>query len=209
MIIIFDQQGDTLKERMQTMRGKAEQRVELTYKLDGVEATQMIVGNPTKIKASVEGSSIVIDQSSPGSQMKETYTVSGDTMTIKRAMTRDGRSNEMTQTLAKSPESAGVFDTPEKKGADCYENLQIMQAAPCTSVIAAMNRFQTALGVRCNHCHTPPQMAKDDKKEKQTARMMMTMTRAINQDHLKGNGQVGCYTCHKGQVKPQGAPAQP
>jgi hypothetical protein len=88
------------------------------------------------------------------------------------------------------------------------------------TLITAMRDFTTALGVRCQHCHTykgsdPNDLnafdfVNDDTPAKITARVMMRMTRAINDDHLKavgtpppaGESRVTCYTCHRGETKP-------
>jgi Photosynthetic reaction centre cytochrome C subunit len=69
----------------------------------------------------------------------------------------------------------------------------------------------------CNHCHTVGQFDKDDLPAKQLAREMVHMTGKINNDLLKGikglksdNPQINCYTCHRGNVKPETAiPAPP
>src|SRR5262249_17355613 len=61
---------------------------------------------------------------------------------------------------------------------------------------------------------TQADRAKDDKPEKATARKMIKMMMAINDDFLKdvgtpppaGQTKVTCYTCHRGAVKPLTAP---
>ena len=76
-----------------------------------------------------------------------------------------------------------------------------------------MRNFTVGLGVMCNDCHVQDR-ASDEKKEKVTARQMLKMTMAINNDFLKDIGEppaagalkVSCYTCHRGQRKPINAP---
>jgi len=97
-----------------------------------------------------------------------------------------------------------------------------------------MQTFTKGLGVDCAYCHagSPQERALDDKKEKLTARKMITMTLAINDQYLKDVGEpapaaaapaaapaagapapgglppavanlkVTCYTCHRGTTKP-------
>jgi hypothetical protein len=80
-----------------------------------------------------------------------------------------------------------------------------------------MTRWNSALGVKCNHCHTPGAWEKDDLPAKQIAREMMTLTTRINNESLKGiknlkseKPSISCYTCHRGAVKPDTeAPAPP
>ena len=63
--------------------------------------------------------------------------------------------------------------------------------------------------VRCEHCHVAGKWASEDKKQKQIARDMSTMSRAINDTlltripNLEGpHPTINCTTCHRGQVKP-------
>ena len=53
-----------------------------------------------------------------------------------------------------------------------------------------MRTFTAGLGVMCTHCHvgTQADRAKDDKPEKATARKMIKMMMAINDDFLKDVG---------------------
>jgi len=66
-----------------------------------------------------------------------------------------------------------------------------------------MVRFQSELGVKCDHCHVPNEWEKDDRAAKQTARKMILMVRAINRDHLAGKTEVSCRICHGGKPKPE------
>lgn len=100
-------------------------------------------------------------------------------------------------------------------------NLKVLPAdtAP-RAVIGTMRGFAQGLGVRCQHCHvfkgdTPNDLstfdfASDEKREKQTARVMLRMVMAINKEHLKdvgeprpeGETKVTCFTCHNGATRP-------
>jgi hypothetical protein len=97
-------------------------------------------------------------------------------------------------------------------------NLQVLPKDWTTQQVRQfMQKYFTAgLGVECAYCHvgTPADRAKDDKPEKVTARKMLKMTMAINDDFLKdvgekpadGSMKVTCYTCHRGKEKPVSAP---
>jgi len=77
------------------------------------------------------------------------------------------------------------------------------------ALIQTMRGFSFALGTRCEHCHvekTPGShdldFAADDKQEKQTARAMLKMVDAINQEYIAKMGRtapmrVECVTCHR------------
>ena len=87
-------------------------------------------------------------------------------------------------------------------------------------VVTIMKGFTRGLGVRCSECHVykgkePNDLASfdfasDEKEHKETARAMLRMVSAINNDLLKGVGhhadspkpRVTCYTCHRGEKEP-------
>ena len=56
----------------------------------------------------------------------------------------------------------------------------------------------------CTYCHNVNNMADDTLYTKRVARMMLKMTRHINQDWQAHVGNVGvtCYTCHRGMPVP-------
>ena len=102
-------------------------------------------------------------------------------------------------------------------GGQAPTNLQVLPTDMTQQqVVAVMRTFTQGLGVMCDHCHvgTQADRAKDDKPEKATARKMIQMMMAINDDFLKdvgtapepGKTKVTCYTCHRGAVKPLTVP---
>lgn len=82
-----------------------------------------------------------------------------------------------------------------------------------------MEKWAGDLGVHCNTCHAEdpnhvgpngrPRLnfADDSKPEKQTARLMYTMTEKINNDTISmvgdGKARATCGTCHRGHQKPE------
>jgi len=109
-------------------------------------------------------------------------------------------------------------------------NLQLFpKDTKIADIVPVMKSFTQALGVRCQFCHSytgkdPNALENfdfpgDTVPAKTTARKMMAMLQTINADLLQGVGKpapagqpkVTCYTCHRGQRKPQteapGAPA--
>jgi Photosynthetic reaction centre cytochrome C subunit len=106
-------------------------------------------------------------------------------------------------------------------------NLQVLpKDIPLKQLIQTMRAFTQGLGVRCQHCHvfkgddpddlTTFDFASDEKTEKKTARTMLQMGLAINNEYLKDVGEprpdgglkVTCYTCHRGETKPATARPQ-
>src|SRR5687767_3241448 len=99
----------------------------------------------------------------------------------------------------------------EKQPAESvFKNIKILKGIPAGRLVNIMNLgFGRSLGVSCGFCHVPGKWDLDDKKEKETARLMWTMTGAINRDYISkvpvdsGPPQmVNCMTCHQGNMRP-------
>lgn len=97
-------------------------------------------------------------------------------------------------------------------------------------LLAVMQGFSQAMGVRCVYCHVagpdPTDMSaynfeSDRKEHKEATRAMMKYTDAVNEIFPKevgeepkaGETRMTCYSCHQGQrhppTKPRPAPATP
>ncbi len=97
-------------------------------------------------------------------------------------------------------------------------NLKVLPADMTREqVVAVMRGFNSALGVRCTHCHAPYVASKPDSLNfasdanptKNTARQMMRMVRGINREYLAAlaapggePARVDCVTCHRGAPRP-------
>ena len=69
-----------------------------------------------------------------------------------------------------------------------------------------MRFITSSLGVQCSFCHVEGHFDDDAKQEKKTARSMMQMMFAINQNHFEGAREVTCYSCHRGTPHPVDVP---
>jgi photosynthetic reaction center cytochrome c subunit len=87
-----------------------------------------------------------------------------------------------------------------------FKNVQVLKDMSPDDLFASMNFITASLGVDCMFCHVRP-FDKDDKDEKKTARKMLQMTMAINQQNFEGHREVTCNTCHRGSAKPVRVPA--
>jgi hypothetical protein len=81
-------------------------------------------------------------------------------------------------------------------------------------LMGMMRNVSAALGVQCTHCHTPPNMASDEKPEKEVARGMIKMVQNIREHggEFAPDGRadkVGCWTCHRGSAKIEDPPPPP
>ena len=75
-----------------------------------------------------------------------------------------------------------------------------------------MNFIVQGLGVTCGTCHVRGNFASEDKPQKQTARKMLEMVKAVNKTNFPDYkpkdgesvlGRVTCYTCHRGETSPK------
>lgn len=212
-LLLIDQKEGKLVETIGIYGQRGEQRTNLTYDLSGKESRNTYRGLPMKTKATWEGNTLLLDGQVAGPQgttIKEKYTLAPDgrTLTIENTTKTEGRETQQLFTLVKQPDDAGEpLRKPEQKAGERYKNLKLLQDMPASQLLNTMNSFNVALGVRCDGCHVQGNFAADDKHEKQMARQMITMTRSINHDNFNDKQEVRCYTCHKGQAHPQGAPA--
>ncbi len=111
------------------------------------------------------------------------------------------------------------FDTggrDDKPAGEVFKNIQTLKNMPAGRLAGVMNGWTKALGVKCNHCHTPGAWEKEDVPAKQIAREMVALTSKINNESLKEiknlkseKPSISCYTCHRGAVKPETAPPTP
>jgi len=102
---------------------------------------------------------------------------------------------------------------------DKFKNLQVLpKNISEDSLDKIMDRFSNGLGVNCDYCHVHDKTAdkiefeKDDKPEKEIARLMLRMTFDINKKYFHFNElektdslllqPVTCFTCHRGEPRP-------
>jgi hypothetical protein len=126
-------------------------------------------------------------------------------------------SNVFAQTAAATQGGGrGVTGTVTVAPPPPMTNLQVFpKDTPRPQVVAAMQQFTQALGVRCEYCHVDDpgakvDMASDEKQPKKTARAMMLMTRDINTKVPEAAAKsadsatrVACVTCHRGVTIPK------
>jgi len=104
---------------------------------------------------------------------------------------------------AQAAPAQGAPPTLEGKTAEqVYKNIKVLNGTPADQVIESMHLIRGALGVSCEFCHEDPDRAADTKEPKETARMMMRMVMDLNKNNFKGQQEVTCYTCHRGQSIP-------
>ncbi len=117
---------------------------------------------------------------------------------IKRAMNETSGADE-------SGLHVSTGESP-KKVEEVFKNIQVLKGVPSDQLIPAMEFISLSLGVECSFCHVEGHFEKDEKKPKQTAREMMKMMFALNENSFEGHREVTCYSCHRGARDPVGTP---
>ena len=117
------------------------------------------------------------------------------------------------------PPGGNPFDTggrDDKPAAEVFKNITQFKNLPAGRLGGIMQNWTRVLGVKCNHCHTPGAWEKEELPAKQVARDMVAMTGKLNNESLKAiknlkseRPNVSCYTCHRGQAKPDTAAPPP
>ena len=99
-----------------------------------------------------------------------------------------------------------------------FKNIQRFKGVPAGRLPMIMSMgFSRSLGVSCTHCHTAGEWDRNDKRPKEAAREMVTMSRKINYEllpqvkNLAGKKPgINCTTCHRGEIVPShDLPVQP
>jgi photosynthetic reaction center cytochrome c subunit len=111
-----------------------------------------------------------------------------------------------TTLIAGKPAQAPPNSSGPKTAVQAFKNILVLKDIPADQLIPSMQFIANSLGVECDFCHVEGAFDKDDKEEKKTARKMMTMMIAINQQNFEGKKEVSCNTCHRGNPHPQGIP---
>jgi outer membrane lipoprotein-sorting protein len=101
---------------------------------------------------------------------------------------------------------SGATTPKPKTTQEAFKNIQVLKDLSPGQLIPAMQFITASLGVECDFCHVRGAFEKDDKKPKQTARKMMQMMAALNQQNFDGRREVTCYSCHRGLSKPVSIP---
>jgi len=105
---------------------------------------------------------------------------------------------------AQAPPRAG------QKAEEAYKNIKALRGTPAEDFNQTMHLMSGALGVDCEYCHVSQKdRVSDDVKAKVVARDMIKMTADLNRKSFNGQQVVTCYTCHRGNPIPTGAPVLP
>src|ERR1700758_40008 len=94
---------------------------------------------------------------------------------------------------------------------EVFKNIQVLRGIPVDQFMDTMGMFASSLGYDCASCHddgissdraafaiTTPAI--------QRARQMILMMNALNRANFSGEQRVTCFTCHRGNYRPETIP---
>jgi hypothetical protein len=209
------QSGDdvTLIMRVESQRG--EEMTTYHLRAGSNDNKNEIHGAPMTSSAKWDGGALVIESvaifGARELHLNDRWTVSADGQTltfVERHQFGTEPEAEDTMVFAKQVNATWEPPKPPKPAGEAFKNIQVLKDAPSDRLMPMMMAFTQALAVKCDHCHVPNEFDKDDKPTKTTARNMIRMVMKINQENFKGQFAVGCWTCHRGSVKPENEPKQ-
>ncbi len=115
------------------------------------------------------------------------------------------------QGAAPARPAAPAGDRPQMSD-EAFKNVQVLKGIPVDQFMGTMGFFSSSTGLNCTDCHTSESggdWAKyaDDNALKRQARRMIAMMNTINTTNFGGRPVVTCFTCHRGNSKPQVMPS--
>ena len=108
--------------------------------------------------------------------------------------------------------SVAAQSTPSPQMSEAvFKNVQVLKGIPVDEFMDTMGMFAAALGLDCASCHDQG-ISKDRNAfaiatpQIQRARQMVLMMNAINRTNFGNQARVSCFTCHRGQIRPEVVP---
>ncbi len=195
---------------------RGEQRSVLKVFDNSKPAVLSYEGVPTRLTASSGGNTLTVTGQVAGRSdtFTRTYKLSPDskTLTVEISSHHDGKTMESTVCLLKQPDAVGdPLRKPEELAGAHFKNVKTasLKVLPESEFINQMHYFAWSLNRNCEFCHVAHKFDSDDKKEKRTARKMINMAAAIDQNNFEGHPAVRCFTCHEGHAHPLSHPQFP
>ena len=195
---------------------RGEQRSILTVFNNGKPAIRAYQGVPTRLSATSEGTTLTISGEVSGRPVTftRTYTLApdGNTLNVEIVNSREGQQATTSLVLIRQPDAAAEpLHKPEELAETHFKNVKTasLKSLPQSEFLNQMRYFAWSLNRDCEFCHVARKFDADDKEEKRTARKMIDMVAAIDQNHFEGHPDVRCFTCHEGHGHPLSHPQFP
>ena len=92
----------------------------------------------------------------------------------------------------------------DKPAEQVFKNVESFRGKSAGSMMAAMSLWTAAIGVECTYCHTEEgKWEQEGVVQKDVARAMVDMTRAVNDRWFAGEAITTCWSCHRGMPIPE------
>ena len=93
-----------------------------------------------------------------------------------------------------------------------FKNVKVLKGIPVDEFMDTMGMFAASLGYDCASCHGGDISTDRSNYAKETpniqkARQMVLLVNSINGGDFAGRPLVSCFTCHRGQVRPESVPS--
>ena len=95
---------------------------------------------------------------------------------------------------------------------EVFKNVTMLKGIPVDEFMDTMGMFAASLGYDCASCHggdisTDRANYAIETPNIQKARQMVLLVNSINGGDFAGRPLVSCFTCHRGQVRPESVPS--
>ena len=107
--------------------------------------------------------------------------------------------------------AAAVADPTVQLSENVFKNIQVLKGIPADEFMDVMGMFSSSLGYDCSSCHSDEIHTDRAAFAKTTpaitrARGMVAMMNNINKMYFGGQPRMTCFTCHRGNYKPENIP---
>ena len=101
---------------------------------------------------------------------------------------------------------ARIAGREQEPAEQVFKNIEVLKGKPAGRLPGMMAALTGLLGVDCAHCHVVDRWELEDKPAKQVARQHFAMQARLLAEQFGGENRVTCWTCHRGQPKPEVLP---
>ena len=95
---------------------------------------------------------------------------------------------------------------------EVFKDIRLLKGIPVDQFMDTMGFFSASTSLNCTGCHGAASGGDwshyaDETPMKATARRMILLMQRINKENFGGAAIVTCYTCHRGDTRPEGTPS--
>ena len=105
--------------------------------------------------------------------------------------------------------AANIADARWEDGRTGFQDIKVLTDTPADQLNQSMHVIKAAVGLDYEDCHVDGDFPADAKRPKLIARQMMQMVMDLNKSSFKGQPEITCYTCHRGNPDPVSMPTLP